>query len=105
MVVGVLVCASRSLHAQPAPEAPPAAEGSAAPPAPEPAPAPPPAPAPAPPVVEHHDAGFQVPKFQVHGFVGEGGFISTANNYIGNSSRGSLALFEAGINVSTEVTD
>jgi hypothetical protein len=102
MVVGVLVCATGRLHAQPAPEAPPAADGSAAPPAPAPAPPPP---APAPPVVEHHDAGFEIPKFQIHGFVGEGGFVSTANNYLGNSSRGSLGLFEAGLNVSTQLTD
>jgi hypothetical protein len=42
---------------------------------------------------------------QIHGFVSEGGFLSTANDYIGVSSRGSLELFEAGLNVSTEVAD
>jgi hypothetical protein len=106
MVVGVLVCGATTLHAQPAPDAPPAADGSAAAPAPAPAPLPPPpAPAPPPRVVEHHDAAFQVPKFQIHGFVGEGAFVSTANNYLGDSSRGSLALFEAGLNVSTELAD
>lgn len=42
---------------------------------------------------------------QFHGFVSEGGFVSTANDYIGKSSRGSLELFEAGLNVSTEVAD
>jgi hypothetical protein len=93
MVVGVLVCASGIPHAQPAPEAP--GDGSAAPAPPAPAPAP----------VEHHDARIEVPRFEVHGFVAEGGFISTANNYLGNSSRGSLALFEAGLNVSTELAD
>lgn len=41
----------------------------------------------------------------IHGFVSEGGFVSTANDYIGHSSQGSLALFEAGLNVSKEVTD
>lgn len=42
---------------------------------------------------------------QIHGFVSEGAFLSTANEYIGVSSRGSLKLFEAGVNVSTEVAD
>jgi hypothetical protein len=42
---------------------------------------------------------------QIHGFVSEGAFLSTANDYIGASSRGSVELFEAGLNVSTEVAD
>jgi hypothetical protein len=42
---------------------------------------------------------------QIHGFISEGGFLSTANDYIGASSRGSLDLFEAGLNVSTEISD
>lgn len=42
---------------------------------------------------------------QIHGFVSEGGFLSTDNDYIGSSSRGSLEFFEAGINASTEVAD
>lgn len=50
-------------------------------------------------------AGAEPPDFQVHGFVGEGGFVSTANDYIGNSSTGSLAMFEAGVNISTQVSD
>jgi hypothetical protein len=107
VVAGVLVCALGTVQAQPAPEPPPetGSDGSAAPP-PPPAPEPaPPAPEPAPPVVEHHEPAFRVPAFQVHGFVGEGGFVSTANNYIGDSSRGSLAMFEAGLNVSTQLSD
>jgi hypothetical protein len=44
-------------------------------------------------------------RIQIHGFASEGGFVSTANNYIGNSARGSLEFFEAGINFSTEITD
>ena len=47
----------------------------------------------------------RVPTFQVHGFISEGAFVSTANDYIGKSSRGSVALFEAGLNVSTELAD
>lgn len=42
---------------------------------------------------------------QIHGFISEGAFVSTANDYLGASSRGSLELFEAGLNVSTEITD
>lgn len=42
---------------------------------------------------------------EFHGFVSEGGFWSTSNDYIGASSRGSLKLFEAGLNVSTEVAE
>jgi hypothetical protein len=109
VVAGVLVSIIGSAHAQPSTEG----EGSAAPPAPEPSSAPEPAPAPlapeppvpveAPPPAA--DTAFHVPAFQVHGFVGEGGFVSTANNYIGASSRGSLALFEAGLNVSSELSD
>jgi len=42
---------------------------------------------------------------EVHGFASEGGFISTSNDYLGESSRGSLELFEAGINVTTQIDD
>lgn len=42
---------------------------------------------------------------QIHGFISQGGFYSTDNDYIGKSSRGSLAFFEAGLNVTTEVAD
>jgi hypothetical protein len=41
----------------------------------------------------------------VHGFVSEGGFLSTSNDYIGSSSRGSLKLAEVGISVSIEAAD
>src|SRR5690606_23782908 len=50
-------------------------------------------------------ARLQQRRVQIHGFASEGAFISTANEYIGESSRGSLELFEAGINVSSEITD
>ncbi|MGE3455314.1 MAG: hypothetical protein AB7O24_09415 [Kofleriaceae bacterium] len=42
---------------------------------------------------------------QIHGFVSQGGFVSTANDYIGKSSRGTLELFEAGLNVSASPID
>ncbi|CAN5885417.1 hypothetical protein BH11MYX3_BH11MYX3_47420 [soil metagenome] len=44
-------------------------------------------------------------EIQIHGFVSQGAFVSTANDYIGSSSRGSLEMFEAGFNLSTEVAD
>jgi hypothetical protein len=67
-------------------------------PADEPAPSEPTAPIVVPSLGVVHDV-------QIHGFISEGGFWSTANDYIGASSRGSLKLFEAGINFSTEVAD
>jgi hypothetical protein len=42
---------------------------------------------------------------EAHGFVSQGAFVSTDNDYIGASSRGSTALFEAGVNASTDLTD
>jgi hypothetical protein len=42
---------------------------------------------------------------QVHGFVSQGAFLSTGNDYLGHSRRGTLELFEAGVNLSTEVID
>ena len=85
------------------PASPPAAEGPTAPTAP---PAAHPVPdEPTGPVDDDGGSSFRVPRLQIHGFASEGGFVSTANDYIGLSSRGSLALFEAGINVSTEVSD
>ncbi|MEO8705028.1 MAG: hypothetical protein ABI867_33555 [Kofleriaceae bacterium] len=45
------------------------------------------------------------PAVDIHGFVSEGAFVSTANDYIGKSSRGSLELFEVALNASSEVAD
>jgi hypothetical protein len=50
-------------------------------------------------------AGRVLSELQIHGFVSQGGFVSTANDYIGNSSRGSLKFFEAGINFALEPAD
>jgi len=44
-------------------------------------------------------------KIDLHGFVSEGAFLSTSNEYIGSSSDGSLKLAEVGLGVSTELTD
>lgn len=112
LVVGVAVL-SRNTYAQPAPDpAPPAAQPS------EPEPPVPPEPAPPVPLTTADassldvpapasvdEAGFSLSHVQIHGFASQGGFVSTANNYIGNSARGSLEFFEAGINFSTEVAD
>jgi hypothetical protein len=40
----------------------------------------------------------------LHGFISQGAFVSTDNDYIGESSRGSLELFEVGLNASSELT-
>jgi hypothetical protein len=41
----------------------------------------------------------------VHGFVSQGAIKSTANDYLVDSSRGSFAFSEAGINLTTQLTD
>lgn len=41
----------------------------------------------------------------IHGFASQGAFVSTANDYLGKSSRGSFELFEAGLNVSAELSN
>jgi hypothetical protein len=88
----------------------PAAEANVAPAVAPPAlDAAPPALDAAPPAPERDVSFFARAKFlsriQVHGFVSEGGFKSTANDYIGASERGSLKFFDLGINISTELTD
>lgn len=88
-VAALAVAASATVHAQPAPPVPPA----------------PPAPPPEPPHSEVHAPTFVLPPFQIHGFVSEGGFVSTANDYMGASSRGSVEFFEAGLNVQADVAD
>jgi hypothetical protein len=106
-VVALAVGLAAPAAAQPAPAEPaPAAEP--APTAPPPAEPAPPPPAPAEPLPEPELAAeplFEMPAVRIHGFVSEGGFVSTANDYIGESSRGSLELFEAGLNVSADPAD
>jgi hypothetical protein len=91
------------------PSAPPPATPIAAPPTEDVEPAAPPTPPPPtrpPPPADIVDiAPAALRNVQIHGFVSEGAFVTTANNYLGESSRGSLRLFEAGINVSTEAAD
>ncbi|MDB4959075.1 MAG: hypothetical protein JWO36_6644 [Myxococcales bacterium] len=117
---GAALCASLfvavlggTADAQPAPPADAAEPAEPAAPAPTEPPAPPPPAAPevptesVPPAIAAPEPteGLRLRDVQIHGFASEGGFVSTANNYIGTSARGSLNLFEAGINFSTEVTD
>lgn len=99
MIVAIAsLLASAPVVAQPAGE-----------PVPAPAPVPDPALAPVEPVPV--PAALPLPaapvlrRIQVHGFVSQGAFISTANDYIGASERGTLKMTEVGLNVSTEVTD
>jgi hypothetical protein len=109
-------CLTGSAFAQPDAGAPPLEVGVPDPPAPPPGTAPEPvlAPAPAAPVPSPGVAGgsdapgslmLEQRKVEIHGFASEGGFLSTSNEYIGSSSRGSLKLAEVGIALSTEVTD
>jgi hypothetical protein len=74
-------------------------------PTPTPTPTPEPTPTPTPTPPPHDDRPDFLSHLQIHGFISEGGFYSTANNYIGDSATGSLEFFEAGLNVSTEITD
>jgi hypothetical protein len=48
---------------------------------------------------------FEPSRLSMHGFVSEGAFVTTANDYIGHSSRGSVELFQAALNVTDDVTD
>jgi hypothetical protein len=41
----------------------------------------------------------------VHAFVSQGAMLSTANNYLTNSSRGSLEFAELGVNFQSQLTD
>lgn len=89
---------------EPAPPEPPTPTPTPTPPPPPPLPPPPVEPDPLAPTTAR-PAGVDLRSIQIHGFVSQGAFVSTSNDYIGASSRGSLELFEVGLNVSTEVAD
>jgi hypothetical protein len=72
------------------PPAAPAAEPPAESPSAEPAPT---------------ASGFDLPSLAIHGFVSQGAFLSTDNDFLGRSERGSVEFLEAALNVSTEVTE
>jgi hypothetical protein len=91
IVVALVLAPLRNLQAQEQPSPPPAEP----PPASEPAPV---EPAVAPPAVDF-------PGVQLHGFVSQGAYISTGNNILGPSKKGSVEFTEAALNVSSEVAD
>ena len=45
------------------------------------------------------------PKLQLHGFLSQGAFWSTDNDYIGRSSRGSVDLTQAALTATSDITD
>lgn len=51
------------------------------------------------------DDSLELPAITLHGFVSQGAFVSTENDYLGHSERGSFEFLEAAVNVSSEVTD
>jgi hypothetical protein len=55
--------------------------------------------------VPDDDGELTVSRIAVHGFVSQGAFLSTANDYLGNSERGSAEFLEAAVNVTSGVTD
>jgi hypothetical protein len=55
------------------------------------------------PLVAAAPAGLSVGGIELHGFVSQGGFATTANDYLGH--RASLEFFEAALNASTEPVD
>jgi hypothetical protein len=110
----VLVLAHTAL-AQPT-EAPPDDASSAQPVAPEtPPPEPPPAePAPTPTVPANAPAvttewsdpaadDSTTDSLQIHGWMSQGAMMSTGNNYLAYTKRGSFEFFEAGLNVTKEL--
>jgi hypothetical protein len=104
-VAALTVALAAPAAAQPAPAAPTADPVPAAPDPVAPAPAPPAEPEPEPAPEPGPQPLLDLPQVRIHGFVSEGAFVSTANDYIGKSSRGSLELFEAGLNVSADPVD
>jgi hypothetical protein len=116
-MAGTLIALAHGASARPDDQRPSSEAAAQDRPAPPPAvsvdadPGPPAQLAPVPPAVAElataapAHSGLRVHDIAIHGFVSEGGFLSTSNDYIGSSAHGSLKLFEAGINVSTEVTD
>ncbi len=115
-IVGCLVCSALA-RAEAEPSAPATLQDASTPPPVVPAPGQrPPAEAPQTeqPVaaqVASEEAGQSslvnriLERIQVHGFVSEGGFISTAHDFIGKSSRGSFKFLEVGLNLTVSLTD
>jgi len=47
----------------------------------------------------------QLPSLQIHGFVSQGFLLTSANDYLADSSRGSFEFSEVGLNVTLPATD
>jgi hypothetical protein len=47
----------------------------------------------------------QLPKLEIHGFVSQGALLSSANNYLADTSRGSFEFSEAGLNFTLPAAD
>ena len=126
IVVAVVLAPLRNLQAQeqpppaPAPAPPPETPTEAAPPEPQPLPADPtpepdplPPTEPAPPAAEPTPVDpapsppptVDFPGVQFHGFVSQGAYVSTGNNVLGPSKKGSVEFTEAALNASSEVAD
>src|ERR1700753_3437607 len=45
-----------------------------------------------------------VPPLEVHGFVSQGALLSTGNNYLARSKRGSFEFAEVGLNFTAQLT-
>ena len=46
-----------------------------------------------------------LPQLELHGFASQGFLLTTANNYLANSSRGSFEFSEVGLNFTLPATD
>ncbi len=105
--------------AQPAPDAAPPTtpeEKPADPPAPAPTPTPTPTPTPAETPVEAKQSPAAAAKWadpsleegtgeslQIHGWISQGAMLSTGNNYLAHTKRGSFEFFDTGLNVTQEL--
>jgi hypothetical protein len=53
--------------------------------------------------VEGSDDDASADSLQIHGWASQGAMVSTGNNYLANTKRGSFEFFEAGLNVTKEL--
>ncbi|MDX2089744.1 MAG: hypothetical protein SFX73_17950 [Kofleriaceae bacterium] len=122
LYISTLLVLARTAHAQPDPETPSEAPGAtpeaAAPPSETPPTETPPSdtppsdtpasdtPAKEPEPTAWATAGLEEDtsdSLQIHGWVSQGAMLSTGNNYLASTKRGSFELFDAGVNVTKEL--
>src|SRR5688572_2702508 len=60
---------------------------------------------PGPAAAEEIETPLALPPLQLHGFVSQGFLLTSANNYLADSERGSFEFAEAGLNVTMPMTD